>query len=216
MTQSHHPALILALCTLCSSCELLFPKQAGQSLAHFPDTAPMAGELAPAFALQDLSGNELALGDLLGSKPIVIQLGSYSCPVFRYRRFDMVPLRTAYADRVHFLVIYTQEAHPLAAPNPYTHEEWVPMINRLAGVVPGPHANADVRLSQAREAQRRMQSNATFVVDDMQNTFWQAYGKAPAAAFLLDKHGRIVLRQPWVNPRELRTHIDLLLRNDPH
>ena len=49
-------------------------------------------------------------------------------------------------------------------------------------------------------ARQAMQSNARFVVDGMDNRVWQKYGRAPSAAFVIDQAGRIVLRQPWVEP----------------
>ncbi len=46
--------------------------------------------------------------------------------MFRYRRYGMERLVGELGDRVHFLVLYTREAHPLGSPSPYTAGEWDP------------------------------------------------------------------------------------------
>ena len=163
---------------LLGGCELLFPRQAGSSLSHFADAAPQPGEPAPGFSLRDLEGRTVALDDLVGSKPIVVQLGSFTCPVFRYRRFDMIPLRERYADKVTFIVVYTLEAHPVGTASPYRDEEWVPWINRLARVLNEPHSDSEARRLQAQLARQRMSSNARFLIDGMDDRTWSSYGRA--------------------------------------
>ena len=104
------PFIFLFL-SLLSAC---FPHKAGSRLGHFYDESPAKGELAPNFSLKNLDGEIVQLKDLVGSKPIVLQLGSHSCPVYRYRRFSMSKLYRQYADKAHFLLVYTLEAHPTA------------------------------------------------------------------------------------------------------
>ena len=223
---------LVSLLLLTSACSSLFPVNAGKSLAQFPDVAPKPGERAPDFVLTDLQGEPQELNELIGTQPIVLQFGSYTCPVFRYRRFDMQPLREKYEDQVTFLVVYTQEAHPNGAPSPYTKNEpvkipdkgsgadaqankqWVPLINRLSRVNKGQTTSLQARTEQASQARRAMKSNAVFLVDDVDNRVWQEYGQAPSSAFLIDLDGNVVLRQPWVNPKPLSEAIDQLLMTD--
>lgn len=63
------------------------------------------------------------LSAIIGEQPVVLQLGSHSCPVYRYRRFDIFALQREYADRADFVVVYTQEAHPVRSDSPYRDEE---------------------------------------------------------------------------------------------
>ncbi len=211
--RSASPVFVLAwFAALCAGgCAGLFPVEAGDSLPHFAEQAPAEGAAAPDFHLQDLQGRTVSLADVTGEHPLVVQLGSYTCPVFRYRRFDMHPLREKYQDRVTFLVVYTQEAHPVGAVSPYRDEEWVPWMNRVAGIRSGQPGTFEQRADQARFARQAMQSNARFLVDGMDNAIWQAYGRAPSAAFVIDQQGRVVLRQPWVEPRELSEVLERLL-----
>lgn len=213
----HRLLTLLLLVTLygVGGCARLFPVAAGESLAHFADAAPQPGEVAPNFVLSDLQGVEYELAALAKEQPVVVQLGSYTCPVFRYRRFYLHPLREKYFGRVTFLVVYTLEAHPVGASSPYSDEEWVPMINRLMRIRNPQASTYAERLGQAQDAYGAMQSNAVFLIDDLDNRVWQQYGRAPSAAFLIDSDRRVVLRQPWVEPDALGAAIDELLARKP-
>ena len=202
--------VILALLSQ-SACSLLFPTEAGESLAHYDSAAPQQAQPAPGFELTDLDGNTVRLADLVGDRPLVVQLGSYSCPVFRYRRFDMQALQRDYAARVDFVVVYTQEAHPVDAINPYEDRVWNPLINKVAGVNLAEHQSLEDRRLQASAAYDAMQLNSRFLIDGMDNAVWRQYGAAPSAAYVVDVHGIIRLRQPWVYPREIRTVLEELL-----
>ena len=204
--------IFILLAILCSSgCSLMFPTEAGDHLPGFDRAAPALNTLAPNFSLRTTDGDTLTLHDLIGERPVVVQLGSYTCPVFRYRRFDLQPLRAEYGDRVHFVVVYTTEAHPVGAPSPYRDEEWVPWINRLTRVDLGQPSSAEERLAQARWAQEAMSSNAQFAVDGQDDAVWRRWGAAPSPAFVLDRDGQVVLRQAWVEPKALRSTLDALL-----
>jgi len=199
------------LCASQSACSLLFPTEAGESLSHYDTEAPLQAAPAPEFQLTDIDGNEVALQDLVGEKPVVLQLGSYSCPVFRYRRFDIQKLQRDFADRVAFVVVYTQEAHPVDAINPYADRIWNPVINKVAGVNVPEHTSAEQRRAQASQAFELMELDSRFLVDNMDNSVWRRYGAAPSAAYVIDLQGDIRLRQPWVYPREIRKTLNKIL-----
>ncbi|MEM1231216.1 MAG: deiodinase-like protein [Pseudomonadota bacterium] len=203
--------LPLVLCLLTTGCSALFPTEPGPTLAHFAQEAPDVGDVAPSVTVTDLEGNPVALHSLFGARPVVIQLGSYTCPVFRYRRFDMQPMRERYKGDVDFVVLYTTEAHPVGSISPYADREWVPWHNRLTRVRNRQPESLPARVEQATIARTQMHSNARFLVDDMGNDAWRAYGRAPSAAFLVDRAGVIRLRQVWVEPKALTRAIDALL-----
>jgi hypothetical protein len=203
--------LLLFLCASQSACSLLFPTEAGESLSHFDTSAPAESAPAPDFELIDIDGNKVALHDLVGDSPVVLQLGSYSCPVFRYRRFDMQELQREFAGRVDFVVVYTQEAHPVDSINPYVDRVWNPLINRIAGINVPQHKSAEQRRAQASATFDLVDLDSRFLVDGMDNAVWQQYGAAPSAAYVLDLHGNIHLRQAWVNPGEIRRALNEIL-----
>ncbi len=188
-----------------------FPHKPGRRLAHFDSLAPPVGAPAPRFELQDTDGNPIRLAELIGGKPIVLQLGSQSCPVYRYRRFGMASLYKEYKNKANFLVVYTLEAHPAGAKSPYADGEWLTWWNRVANVrIPLP-ANAAERQKQARLSHETLQIAYPMVTDRMDNSIWQAYGAASSPAFVIDRNGHIALKQVWLNPKGIEQVLDRLL-----
>jgi len=187
------------------------PHQPGPRLAHFPEAAPSPGKTAPDFVLESITGEEVRLGDLIGERPVVLQVGSRSCPVFRYRRFGMGELYDEYRDRVRFVVVYSREAHPVGSKSPYTEGEWDLAINRLAGVRLGDPSTYDERRKRARESRDVLKIEAEVLVDGMDDRVWRLYGAAPSPAYVIDRGGRVVLTQAWVDPGEIRETLEGLL-----
>ncbi|MEM6795840.1 MAG: deiodinase-like protein [Acidobacteriota bacterium] len=204
----HARLLLLALLPLALGC---FPKSPGTTLAHFADQAPAEGAAAPLFELQDLEGAPVQLAELIGDKPVVVQLGSHSCPVYRYRRHTMDNLWEEYEGRVHFLVVYTREAHPVGSESPYRDGEWDPMINRLTGARVAEPQTLEERRETASYSRQELELPVPVLVDDMENSVWSAYGAAASPGFVIDTEGRIALRQVWLNPKEIKRTLDGLL-----
>jgi len=204
---------VISLCFLLGGC---FPKQAGSRLSHFETEAPQIGQTAPDFQLKTPNGKTVSLAKLLGSKPIVLQLGSHTCPVYRYRRFSMSKLYQNYSDKAHFLLVYTLEAHPKGAINPYINKEWVSSFNYLTNTIVKEHQSLEERSSMASYSSKKLNVAYPVVVDNMNNEIWRAYGRAPSAAFVIDQSGKIALRLPWVDPKEIANALDYLLeQNEP-
>ncbi len=188
-----------------------FPRDAGPELEHFDSQAPALGQPAPNFALTDVDGEKVSLDQLIGSKPIVLQLGSHSCPVYRYRRFSMETLRKKYAGRVHFQMIYTLEAHPAGSKSPYAEGEWLTWWNRMTDVRVRQPGTTRERMTTALMSRDTLALNYSVAVDTMDDTTWRAYGAASSPGFVIDRNGRIVLRQVWIDPEEIDTVLDSLL-----
>ena len=203
--------LLAGIVLVNSGCALLFPTEAGESLAHFPGMAPEAGQPAPELEVRRLDGSEVALSELVGEKPIVLQLGSHSCPVYRYRRFDIFKLQRDYRDQVHFVVVYTTEAHPVGANSPYRDREWLSFPNWITNTrVPQPET-LEERIAQAEWSSTTLERKDLILVDELNDSTWASYGAAPSAAFVIDTEGFIVLRQPWVKPNGIRETLDRLI-----
>ena len=203
--------LILFIMLSLTAC---FPHKPGMRLAHHNAESPNIGEQAPEFELTDLVGNPLHLNDLLGKKPLIVQIGSHTCPVYRYRRWDMKKLHRQYGDRVNFLVVYTLEAHPFGAINPYVDREWVSSVNYVTNTLVRKHHTNDERLAQATRSKELLNLPYTMAIDSMDNRTWKAYGRAPSTAFVLDKNGKVALKQVWVNPNAMRPVLDRLLKDN--
>lgn len=206
-------SLLVAVTLTVSGCQALFPKEAGKELVHFTEQTPPEGERAPDVKLVGLDGQTRSLSDYIGEKPLVLQLGSHSCPVYRYRRFDMNALQRQYAGRVNFLTIYTIEAHPQGSKSPYREGEWLTAFNRFTGVRLLQPQTLPERLDRASFSIRELGTRNPVVVDVMNNSAWNIYGAAPSPAFVVDKTGRVALRQVWVEPKGIKHALDLLLSN---
>ena len=188
-----------------------FPQKAGHRLAHFNVESPAVGDPAPNFTLKDLDQNTVELKQLVGEKPIVLQLGSHTCPVYRYRRFGMSKLYQEYSDKAHFLMVYTLEAHPSDAINPYSDKKWVSSFNYLTNTLIKKHQTEQQRNALANYSKSKLNVAYPYVVDNMNNEIWKAYGRAPSAAFVIDQSGVIALRLPWVDPNKIAQSLDILL-----
>lgn len=188
-----------------------FPRSAGPRLAHFETAAPAPGSMLPAVEVVDLEGRPVDLRNLAGERPLVIQLGSASCPVFRYRRFGMARLVEEFGDRVTFVILYTREAHPVGSASPYTGDEWDPWINRITGARWAEPETTAGRSSQAEAADERLDLAPRVLVDPSGDPAWTLFGRAPSAAYVVAADARIVARQVWVDPPALRTILRELL-----
>ena len=207
--------LILLGAFATSGCSLLFPREAGEELSHFGTQAPRPGQLAPDADLVTLDGRRVRLSDYLGQRPVVLQWGSHTCPVYRYRRFDLRELREEFEDRVKFVTVYTLEAHPTGSKSPYRDEEWVTGINRITGVRLSQTHTLNKRLERARWSARALAKKGPHLVDGPGNHGWKAYGAAPSPAYVIDTNGRIALRQVWMEPEEIRATLERLLSAPP-
>jgi len=206
--------LLLATVMLTSGCQMLFPKNASKDLQHFAQKAPQSGTTLPNLQIVTLDGEQRNLSEYVDGKPLVLQLGSHSCPVYRYRRFDMNKLQREFADTVDFLTIYTVEAHPASSKSPYREGEWLTGINRVTGVrVPQPDTLV-ARINQASYSIEELGTPNPVVVDAMQDEAWNTFGSAPSPAYVIDERGQIVLRQVWVNPKKIKQALDELLPGD--
>lgn len=202
-------ALALASVAALSGC---FPRSAGPRLAHFADQAPAVGRPAPDVSLEAPDGTRIRLSELWRERPVVLQLGSHTCPVFRYRRFGMEELWEEWHDRVHFVVVYTREAHPVEDPSPYAEGEWDLWINRLTGVRLSEPESYEARRARARFSHERLDLPIPFVVDGMDDAVWRLFGAAPSAAFVISPEGTVAAAQAWVRPAELDRVLAGLLR----
>ena len=200
--------MLLALLFLPSGC---FPTKAGPHLTHFKKIAPEVGEIAPNFIAYDEEGRKTFLNEIIGEKPVVLHLGSHSCPVFRYRRFSMSNLYREFKESVNFLFVYTQEAHPVGSNSPDNDKEWVTTFNRLQRVLIPQPDSIEERIELAKWSKNELGIQYQMLIDSLDNNSWNSYGRAPIPGFIIDREGRVVLSQVWLNPDKIRAKLRHLL-----
>src|SRR5690606_3026807 len=113
----------------------------------------------------------------LPRKPVVIVFGSWSCPSFRQRLPQLERLAATYQKRVHFLVIYTREAHAVG--------EWEVERNRDEQIQIAQPADLAGRIERATAATSPVLKAFELAIDDMSDATVRAYGLFPNGAVVL-------------------------------
>ncbi len=163
---------------------------------------PNPGDAAPPFELTNLTGETVTLESLRG-KPVVVEFGSYTCPVFRRQVEPVEQLRRHFGDDVHWVLIYTKEAHPT--------DGWVAPVNTRQGIEVPQHVSFEKRMETARLCRDAMTLKVNVLVDGLDNKITEAYAGHPNRGYVLDAAGKVVSRQAWIDPPETRKILEKLL-----
>ena len=154
---------------------------------------PAVGTKAADFAATTPDGQPVQLAAYFG-RPIVLEMGSVTCPLYQTRRDGMENLARAYPD-VQFLVLYVREAHPGEKVTPHK-------------------SDADKRL-RARGLKDDFGESRTILVDDLAGTAHEIYGAFPNSVFVIDRNGTIVFRSDWNDVAAVRKVLRRLAAGKP-
>lgn len=143
---------------------------------------PKAGEKYFDFKAKTLDGREVSLSNFL-DKPIVLDTGSITCPMYANSKSPMIELQEEYPN-IHFLLLYVREAHPGGRTNGITS-----MKEKMA--------NAKAMLKLYKEKR-------TILVDDLEGTAHQLYGAMPNMTYVIDTDGTVKFRANWTNVEALK------------
>jgi hypothetical protein len=161
------------------------------------------GDPAPELMATDLKGNAVTLKEFRG-KPVVVQFGSITDPIFRMHSGAVEKLAGAYADRVAFLIVYQKEAHPAGG------DELE--INVQEGFSVAEPASLEERASLASQAVMRLKiERQKMAVDAWNDTTSQRYGGLANMTFLIDGQGKLAAAYPWMDVRKLEGALDDVL-----
>lgn len=145
------------------------------------EQGPKPGTPAPGFEAESLDGRIVSLADLRG-RPVVIEFGSYTCPIFCANVEPMEAVAERHPE-VAFLVIYTREAHP--------------------GELIAEHHSMEDKRRAAKRLAAEEPIGRTLLVDDLEGTVHRSYGTAWDAVYVIDGDGLVVLRQAWPHPHQV-------------
>ncbi len=121
-------------------------------------------------------------------------------------------LYAKYGDRIHFIIIYTVEAHPIGSPSPYSGREWPSSASTDTEGNPRTQPTTyQERLDLASEMIQEIGITMPVLIDEIDNPVWCTYGPAPDIAYLIDRDGIIVEKQGWYQPDLMETVIDKYL-----
>jgi pimeloyl-ACP methyl ester carboxylesterase len=149
---------------------------------------PAIDQPAPEFELADLDGNLVRLSDLRG-RPVVLEFGSYTCPIFSDRVPAMEQLAREHPEAI-FMVIYVREAHP--GENQPAHRS---LLEKRSGA----H-----KLAVEEALTRRV------LVDSLDGATHRAYGGAWNPVYVIGPDGRVAMRLAWNHPAEVAAALNAL------
>lgn len=129
---------------------------------------PRPGDMAPDFELKDTEGRTWRLNELRG-QPVVLIIGSASCPMTQGGLPGLKELRREYGEQVHWLSLYVREAHP--------------------GEHLQPHHSYEQKRQQASVLHREEGAHWPVLVDGLTGTTHINYGLLPNPVFLIDAEG---------------------------
>ena len=144
--------------------------------------------------IYDLDGNKKQLSTLWQGRPVVIEFGSVSCPIFDGRISPMEQMAKEYQGRADFYVLYTREAHP--------------------GQNYPAHQSLTDKIGFARDLKRIEGIERPILVDDVTGAMHRAYGAWPDSAYIIGRDGIIAFLARWNEPDKLRERLDILLEDD--
>lgn len=153
---------------------------------------PRPGDPAPPIELPTLTGEGFRLADCRGLRPVLLELGSITCPMAAAARPGLLRLWREHGDRIEMVTVYVREAHP---------GERYPR-----------HESFEQKLRHARDWVEREPRPWTVAVDDLAGTVHRAYRPLPNAVYLIDSSGHVAFRALWAAaPRLLARRVEELL-----
>ena len=171
------------------------------------------GELMPELMLHDLEGNHQQLSRCWDKQPALLITMSLSCGRSRRHARDLRRLSRRFESYISTVVVYVVEAHPVDAPSPYTNGIWVTPLNEIAGIHCAQPRSLEERMELARQLRHRFRLSTPMLIDAMDNRAWRAFGSAPNVAILVERDGRIAVKQGWFEAKEMARAITELLKN---
>jgi len=154
---------------------------------HFK--GPKAGEQYIDFQATTLDGKVVSLSDYL-DKPIVLDTGSITCPMYANTQNPMNILQIEYPN-VHFLLLYVREAHP---------------GDKIKGVM-----SIEEKMEHAKLTNELYSEKREVLVDSLDGHAHKLYGAMPNMTYVIAKDGIVKFRANWTNIealKEVLQHID--------
>ena len=146
------------------------------------DEGLVAGDRFQDAELRTLSGETVRLSDYLNDKPLVLETGSMTCPMYAQSVPPMMELMEKYPDLDHVL-LYVREAHP--------------------GELQSQHKTLDDKIEAARKTKQIYRDGRVVLIDDVNGTAHKYYGSMPNSIYVIAPDGAILFRSIWNNAHEM-------------
>lgn len=168
---------------------------------------PNLDEVAPDFTLTSLAGDDVTLSEQIGTQPVVLIFGNFTCGPFRSHAGNLEKLYARYRDRAKFFLVYVREAHP--------EDGWKMSGNQRVGINILQPIDDSQRRQVAETCQQHLKLEIPFLVDAVDDRVGATYSGMPNRFYLIDREGKIAFkngRGPFgFHPRQLEQNLLLLL-----
>jgi hypothetical protein len=154
---------------------------------RIPARDPGPGDQVPTFDLPTTDGRRLSSEEsAVDGRPVLLVLGSLTCPITQGAGAGIRDLHNRYGDRVRFVFVSVREAHP--------------------GAMVGQPGTMDEKLSNAALLKTHHGFNFDVAVDDIDGTFHRSLGPRPSSAYTSTPPGRSSSAPsgPTSRPRSMR------------
>ncbi len=148
-------------------------------MSTFP--GPKPGDVIDNFELMTVDGESVNLYDLL-DKPVVLEAGSVTCPMYAQNVPSMQQLSDQFPE-IRFVVLYVREAHP--------------------GSRTLPHRSDNMKRQQASRLRKAYGDERQVLIDNVKGTVHRQIGALPNSLYLINTNGTILFRSDWNEPNKL-------------
>lgn len=148
---------------------------------------PKVGDTAPGFTLKTPDGKEtVQLSKLVGTKPVVLVFGNFTCGPFRSLFPDVEAVAKRYKDSATFVMVYVREAHPT--------DGWKMEQNTRIGVSAKQPTSYAERVEVCEQFKKLLKPELTLAVDDIADPAGTAYSGMPARLYVIDPKGKVAYK----------------------
>ncbi len=148
---------------------------------------PDVNAVAPDFTLRTVDGKEeVTLSKLVGSKPVVLIFGNFTCGPFCSQSGNVQKLYERYKDRATFVMVYVREAHP--------KDGWVMSSNESIGVSLRQPLTYDERVGVAQMCSKKLKFGMPMLVDTIDDAVGARYSGMPSRLYLIDAEGKVAFK----------------------
>jgi thiol-disulfide isomerase/thioredoxin len=166
---------------------------------------------APDFELRPLGGGDpIRLSDRIGSKPVVLTFGNFTCGPFRSQYPAVEAVRARHPNDAEYLLVYVREAHPT--------DGWAMKSNEKVGVAVAQPTSLEERVAVAEQCAAKLNPTMPLLVDDISDTVGNAYSGMPARMYVIDKEGNVAYksgRGPFgFKPEEMEQSLMMLVLSE--
>jgi tetratricopeptide (TPR) repeat protein len=145
--------------------------------------SPLVGRPAPDVTLQGPDGRDFPLSSLRG-RPLVLMLGSFTCPQLRHGAPEVSRLYERHKGAVRFLMVYIREAHP-------DGEAWQSTINRREGISLPEARSLPERAEHAAVCRRELKIPFETALDGLDGKVETALSAFPSRVLVIDALGTV-------------------------